>query len=185
MEQPSDWIDGKFLVLPTRTALPQRCVRTNRPVSERDYRVLDLPYLPRGLRIVMCLVPAFLLFAPFVVRNRCRVQAGISRQVRNRYLLRKLVAGMLISGSLITPFVLIALNRPDAAMVMASLFPLLFWGGFILLLLFGSPLTIQRRAGEHYWLDGCSAEFLKSLGVLGEESPGPSIPPMPANPAGS
>jgi hypothetical protein len=174
MEQPSEWIDGTFLVLTDRTALPQRCVRTNRPVSEREYRIIDLRYLPGGLRIAMCLMPAFLLFAPFVVRNRCRVQTGISKQVRNRYLFRKLVAGLLIIGSLLAPFVLLVLNRSAAALLMVSLFPFLFWGGFILLILFSSPLTIHRHAGEHFWLNGCSPEFLESLQGSADEASPPS-----------
>jgi hypothetical protein len=172
MVQPTHAIDGDFLVLTDRTALPLRCVRTNRPVSEREYQTWDLPWLPLSLKIVMCLAPAFLLFAPFVVRRRCRVKAGISKRVRFRYLLRKLLACLFILGSLIAPVVCLGLGQLGAAMVSAVLFPFLFWGGFILLILFTSPLTIQQHIGDYFWLKGCSPEFLASIKAsLGEVTP--------------
>jgi hypothetical protein len=171
MVQPSQVIDGKFLVPTDRTALPPRCVRTNRPVSERDYHTLDLPWLPLWLKIVMCIAPAFMLFAPYAVRQRCRVQAGISKPVRFRYLLRKLVAALLILGSVIAPVVFLSLDQRGASIVSVLLFPFLFWGGFILLILFTSLLTIQRHIGDHYWLNGCSPEFLAGLNAsLGESA---------------
>ena len=174
MVQPSEWIDGKFLVLTDRTALPPRCVRTNQPVSERECQTWDLPWLPLSLRIVMCVAPMFLLFAPFVVRQRCRVQAGISQSVRFRYLLRKLLACLLIVGSLIAPVVCLAIGQTGAAVLTVVFFPFLFWGGFILLILFTSPLTIAAHSGDHFWLKGCSPEFLASLkGSLGETEPTP------------
>ena len=174
MVQPSEGIDGRFLVLTDRTALPPRCVRTNRPVSEREYHTWDLPWLPLWLKIVMCIAPAFLLFAPYVVRQRCRVQAGISKPVRFRYLLRQVIACLFILGSIIAPPVCIAFEQVGAAMVSVILFPFLFWGGFILLILFTSPLTIQRHIGDHFWLNGCSPEFLASLKAsLGEAASTP------------
>jgi hypothetical protein len=174
MVQPSEWIDGKFLVLTDRSALPPRCVRTNRPVSERECQTWDLPWLPLPLKIVMCVAPVFLLFAPYAVRQRCRVQAGISKSVRFRYLLRKLLACLLILGSLIAPVVCLAYGWTVTALVTVLCFPFLFWGGFILLILFTSPLTIAEHKGDHFWLKGCSPEFLASLNAsLGEAAPTP------------
>jgi hypothetical protein len=172
MDQPSEGIDGQFLVLTDWTALPPRCVRTNEPVSERERQILNLPWMPRWLKIVMCLSPVFLFFAPYVVRKRCHVQAGISQGVRLRYLLRKLLAGLLIVGSLLVPIVGLLLQHQAVAMAGILLFPPLFWGGFIFLILFTSPLTIHRCLGEHFWLQGCSPAFLASLQEpLGEETP--------------
>jgi hypothetical protein len=163
MEQPSERIDGSFLVLTDRTALPPRCVQTNQPVSERECQIWNLPWLPPWLTIVMCISPVFLMFAPYVVRKRCHVQAGISQGVRLRYLFRKLLAGLLIVGSILIPILCIVSEQPVAAMAAILLFPFLFWGGFIILILFTSPLTIHRCAGEYFWLKGCSPEFLASL----------------------
>lgn len=163
MVQPTEGVDGKYLILTDRTSLPLRCVRTNRPVNEREYQTWNLPWLPLWLKVVMCIAPAFLLFAPHVVRRRCRVQAGISDSVRFRYLLRKIVAGLLILGSLFAPLVFLNAGMLFALLVSLSLFPFLFWGGFILLILFSSPLKVQRNTGDYFWLDGCSPEFLASL----------------------
>jgi hypothetical protein len=144
-------------------------VQTNRPVSERECQIRSLPWMPRGLKVVMCISPVFLLFAPYVVRKRCRVQAGISRGVRLRYLLRKLLAGLLIVGSIVVPILCLVFEQPGAAMLATLLFPFLFWGGFIILIFFTSPLTVQRCVGEHFWLKGCSPEFLASLQELPAE----------------
>jgi hypothetical protein len=163
MAQPSEWIDGKYLVLTDRTALPPRCVKTNVPVGERECQMWDLPWLPPALKILMCIGPFFLLFAPYTVRRRCRLQAGLSKSVRHRYLLRKLLAGLLIVGSLIAPIICLAYGWMGAMMVTVVLFPLLFWGGFIYLILFTSPLTIAKHKGDHFWLQGCSPEFLASI----------------------
>jgi len=57
--EPSEWIEGKYLVLPDWTALPRRCVKTNRAVNDGEYRTVVLPWLPKWLKIVMCLSPFF------------------------------------------------------------------------------------------------------------------------------
>lgn len=163
MVQSAEWIDGKFLVLTDRTALPPRCVRTNRPVSELEYHTLALPWLPGWLKVVMCVSPAFLLFAPYVVRHRCRLQVGISKQIRYHYLFRKLLACLLIAGAFLIPVLLLVLQQNGAAMATLLMFPFLFWGGFILLILFSSPLTIHEHSGDHFWLAGCSPDFLESV----------------------
>jgi hypothetical protein len=163
MDQPAERIDGAFLVLSDWTALPARCVKTNLPVSERECQLMNLPWMPLWLKVVMCISPVFLLFAPYAVRKRCRVQAGISKGVRLRYLLRRLVAGLLIVGSFILPVVCVVLDLPTAALVALLLFPFLFWGGFVYLVFFTSPLSVQRCVDEHYWLKGCAPEFLASL----------------------
>jgi hypothetical protein len=125
--------------------------------------------MPLWLKVVMCVSPAFLLFAPYVVRKRCHVQAGISKGVRRRYLRRKLLASLLILGSVLVPIGLMLLQQPIAGMVSLLSFPFLFWGGFIFLIVFTSPLTIHQCVGERFWLKGCSPEFLASLQEPQEE----------------
>lgn len=110
MAQPSEWIDGKYLVLTDRTALPPRCVKTNAPVSERECQMFDLPWLSPALKVVMCIAPIVLLFAPHAVRRRCHLQAGLSKGVRVRYLLRKLLAGVVIVGALVAPPIFLLLE---------------------------------------------------------------------------
>jgi hypothetical protein len=161
--QPTQGIDGDLLVLTDKTALPPRCVRTNLPVSEREYRTWDLPCTPTWLRILMILLPAFLLFAPFVVRHRCRLKAGLSRNARYRYLLLKLLAIVLILWAIIAPIAFAGFDRPDAMLIYVAAFPFLFWGGFILLIMFSSPLTVIKHEGDKFWIKGCSPAFLESL----------------------
>jgi hypothetical protein len=163
MAQPSDWVDGQFLVLADRTALPPRCIHTNQPVSERECEIFNLPWIEPTLKLAMCFVPALLLIAPYAIKRRCRVQVGISRSVRRNYLLRKVAAGLVMLGALVTPFVLLASNWTGPLIIVFALAPFTFWGCFVYLVLFSSPLTIANHKGHHFWLQGCSPEFLASI----------------------
>jgi len=159
----SQTIDGKYIVLTDRTALPTQCVRKNQPVSEREYRKWDLPWIPIWLKIVMLLCPILLIVTPYAVRQRCRLKAGLSRGVWFRYFLLKLAAGFLILGSLVAPIAYAAADLQQWAIVAAALFPFCFWGGFAILILFSSPLSIAKVEGDLFWIKGCSPDFLESL----------------------
>jgi hypothetical protein len=68
-----------------------------------------------------------------------------------------------ILGSLIAPIMYAAVGL-DAWMTAAIvLFPLFFWGGFWILILFTSPLKIVKHEDGLFWLEGCSPKFLESL----------------------
>ena len=155
--------DGDLLVLKDKTALPMRCVHTDKPVTDRDYRNLDLGYIPSWLKVLSLLMPFFLIATPYAVRSRCRLKAGISRSVQRRFLIRKLLASLCILGSLLLPFALLYFNLPEIAIPFFLLFPFLFWGGFACLIWFCSPLKVARCENDHFWIKGCSPEYLESL----------------------
>lgn len=160
------------MVLTDKTALPPRCVRTNQPVTNREFRVWNLPWMPGWLRILMIVCPAFLLFAPFVIRRRCRLKAGISRGVKFRFSLIKLVAWVLILGAVIGPIVLVMVGLQSAAVATMVLTPFFVWGGALLYVFFSSPLEIARHLGDRFWIRGCSPAFLESLKEsLGDTAP--------------
>lgn len=163
LSKTSQAIDGKFVVLTDKTALPPRCVRTNLPLQEHEYRTWDLPWIPGWLKFIMLVAPAFLLFTPFVVRRRCYLKAGLSPGVRFRFFLLKLAAGLLILGSLFVPIACAALDLENGLLFAVVLFPISFWGGFVILILFSSPLSIGKHEGDLFWVRGCSPVFLESL----------------------
>jgi len=69
----------------------------------------------------------------------------------------------MIVGSVVVPILCMALEWYSAMGVTLLMMPLLFWGGFILLILFSDPLVIHDHDGEHFWLAGCSEDFLWTI----------------------
>lgn len=163
MKSISEGVDGKYLVVSNKTALPQRCIRTNQPISEREYTSWDLPYVQSSLAIFLLLGLWGLFFWPSATTNRCKFKAGLSSKIRLRYLLWKTIAIliMLISPVFLTGYLFIA----DEFFSMTSfiLFPLSLCLGTTLLFLYSSPFKVTRSKDGMFWIKGCSPEFLASL----------------------
>lgn len=119
--------------------------------------------MPLWLRIIMLLSPAFLLFAPFIIRRRCHLKAALSHTAWLRYFFLKLMAIFLIIGSFVVPTIYATVGMDEWAVYAAFLIPFLVWGGFAILILFSSPLTIAKYDGDRFWIRGCSPAFLESL----------------------
>lgn len=156
-------VEQKYLIIHDKTALPYRCIKTNQPISEKEYGAWDLPWLPGWLKVLMIFGPFFLLFAPLMTDKRCRVKAGISRSAKRRYQFHKALAVLLILGSLAIVPIGMALQSIPLIVFGCISFVFLFWGGFIWLILFSSPLRIARVEDEKFWIQGCSPEYLQSL----------------------
>jgi hypothetical protein len=156
-------IDGKLLVLTDKTALPLRCVKTNQPVEESEYRTWDLPWIPSWLRILMLTGVGFLFFVPFIVRRRCHLKAGLSRSAWLRFFISKLVAVFLIVGPFIPPMIFSTLRMDEWAFYSILCLPILVWVGLIILIMGSSPLSVAKHKGDRFWIRGCSPAFLESL----------------------
>ncbi|QEG33280.1 hypothetical protein Pr1d_05410 [Bythopirellula goksoeyrii] len=163
MSTISNRIEGKFLVVEDKTALPMRCIRTNRSIGAEEYRHWDLPYIPKWLVIVMLISPFLLIIAPFVVRRRCRLKAGLSKSVGRNYLLLKFFGASLILFSFLGSLLGILLGSSDIVMFTLGFAPIFFWVGFAILILFASPLRVIRQDDDLFWVKGCSVTFLESL----------------------
>ena len=163
MTNISSHVDGNELVIVDKTALPQRCVKTNRPISEPEYTTWDLPYIPTWLKILMLMAPFFMIAVPFAVRQRCRFRAGLSTSVRRRYFLLKLAAIALILLAFVLPGYGVATTNANLVLVGLVTFIPLFWGGIVLLVLFTDPLRVIQVKNELFWVRGCSVDFLESL----------------------
>jgi len=163
MAESSHAIEGKYLVLSDKTALPMRCVKTNQPVEENAYCAWNLPWIPAWLKILMLTGLGFLFFVPFVVRRRCRVKAGLSQTAWLRYFFLKLLAVFLILGSFVPPMIFGKLEMDEWAFYSFMCLPILIWIGLIILIMGSSPLSIVRHKGDRFWIRGCSPAFLESL----------------------
>ena len=156
-------VDGDCLVIPSLTALPRRCVRTNVDISEQEYTAWDIPFISRWLALLMLISWFLLLFVPGLVRRRCKFKAGLSASVRRRYFYRKLFAAMAI----LAPFLMIVLafffESGQWVIWAASLILPCTWVGFVIIAFYVSPLKVVRCEDQHFWIRGCSPEFLASL----------------------
>lgn len=156
-------VEGELLVVPDKTALPERCIRTNVSLDARKCQVERIPHYSHGFKLFLFVAPNLLVLAPLLARRHCFLKAGIAARVRRRLLLRKLIFGAMIAISLPLPFVLLALPEPRYAGLGWLCFPIGFYGGFLGLAFYSRPLKIVKYKHGMYWLSGCSPEFLASL----------------------
>lgn len=155
-------VEGAYLVVPTKTALPQRCVVTNQPVTEALYTAWELPFV-RSWIVFFLFGPLLLLFSPIIVRRRCMLKAGVSKEVRRRYLLLKVA--MLLLG--VSPLVLVAvaIDLRSEDLLLSLGFPgvvVVYVAAFVFIY-HTTPLKVVREEDGLYWIKGCSIEFLDSL----------------------
>ena len=81
MTSPGLKIDGDCLVITSLVALPERCVRTNEPISPREYHSWNLAFVPTWILVLMFLAPFFFFFGPFFAKKRCGFKAGLSKSI--------------------------------------------------------------------------------------------------------
>ena len=106
--------------------------------------------------MAMLISPILMFLVPFCVRRRCRIKAGLSRQIRLRYQLFKVAAILMVTSSFAIIFVGIAYASSELTLVGLLSFVPLFWGGFAILILFSDPLTISKFADGLFWLRVCA-----------------------------
>jgi hypothetical protein len=174
LDDPRPRVDPPYLVTRSLTALPQRCIKTNEPVSDVEYQVWDLPCIPRWLLTLMFVGPFFLLTGPYV-RQRCKLKAGLSKSARRkRLLVRALLMGVVLSPLLGAAMTIMTMSPAwgfysvtaiTAAFPALTLFVLQKW-----------PMRVRRVRGELCWISGCSPEFLAGLEAGGRVTPGNDEP---------
>ena len=155
-------VDGNCIVIPTKTALPRRCIVTNEPIPDNLYASWDLPYV-KGWLILLIFGPWMLILAPAIAKRRCKLMAGLSARLRWRYKLLKI---FLILLSL-SPFAVVAyaVSQKSLETLVAFGIPSMLATYFSVFayVFFSSPLKVTKCREELYWVSGCSASFLKSL----------------------
>jgi hypothetical protein len=158
-------VDPPHLIIPSKTALPKRCIVTNEPVSDSEYQVWDLPCIPRWLIALMFLGVFFLLTGPFV-RQRCKVKAGLSKKARRSRRIKRLLLYLLVASPLFAAAGAIA----TMSVVWVFLAPLSIGVAYFtipFMVLNSQPMRVRQSRDGLHWVDGCSPEFLASL----EEEP--------------
>ncbi|BBO32130.1 hypothetical protein [Lacipirellula parvula] len=172
--QLQPWVDGSCVVIPTQTALPQRCIITNEPVESSEYQVWNLPYIPRWLLMLMFMGPFFMITAPFV-RQRCKFKAGFSRRYRRRRLVWRSLLISILPMSIVMAGVAVATGRGEFLVLAVSclviscmLMPLL--------IIYAHPMRVVRHYDGLYWISGMSPAFLAGLEAMDSASTTPASP---------
>lgn len=156
-------VEPPYLVVPSQTALPLRCVKTNQPVDDDDYRVMHLAYMPTWLVILSIVMPIMLIASPFLMPRKCQIKVGYSTAARRRNLLLK--AGLLLTcvfGLIIVP-IMMAIGSKEGALIAFAYLPLVSYPSFVFLVLGTAPLVVHEQRQGLSWIRGCSPEFLASL----------------------
>lgn len=162
--RPESCVDGNYLVIPTKTALPRRCIITNQPVSDDCYTAWDLPFVHSWI-IFFLFGPWMLLFSPLLVKRRCKLKAAVSARIRRKYLWFKIA--LLLVG--ISPLALLALavdlRSEDMLLSLAVPGAIVIYVAAFAFVYHTTPMKVVKFKDELYWIRGCSTEFLDSLGA--------------------
>ena len=161
--RPTDFlpiVDGKILVVRSGTVLPPVCVKTNQPVTEKDMVRKVYYWCSPLVCILIFLSPLILILAYFIARKRCNLTFGLHPDVRRKYRNRMLVK--------LLAFVALLTAIPFAEAVSSSLLlPIvivLFLIALISIFIGNSPLSVTGHHRGDFSINGCSREFLASLG---------------------
>lgn len=149
-------VDGRYLVIRSRTNLPSRCVLTNRPTTDENMIKHRLNWAP--------------LFAFVSRRGRCTVHYALSRKIRKRHTFIRWLPSFLLIGFIIL-IVLLSLEShpltrsPGLGVLMFFVLgiSIQFARGF-------GPIEINKMRGDAVWLKGCCREYLEQCDREADEN---------------
>ena len=153
-------VDGKAIVVTSGAVLPQRCVKTNVPVSEADMVRKDF-YWCNPLWLLLFFVSGLLvIIIYFAVRKKCTLTYGLHPSVRRKYQVRVLIK-VALSVALFLAF-LFSTTTNSGGLIVALL--IAFFVSLIVAALGNSPIAVKNHVDGRFWMKGCSKEFLRELG---------------------
>lgn len=193
--------DGEYLVVPVENAVfPNRCVKTNREIDGREFRLtLDCAsksLINSDLKAVAGVAGVLtggtsrlgmgaLATAEFIAtRRRVKLQVGLNDKYSNRFRKVKRYAWRLMAAGILVPTVMILLLgyfAPDWSFRNRIVIPIVggtgfatFWIGVGLYIYYGMAILKPASLRENYaWLSGAGPDFLASLEQLPVDVPRP------------
>ena len=145
-------VEGDYLVIPTKIALPQRCVVTNQAVPDDLYTTWDLPFI-KGWLVFLVFGPFSMFFAPFVIKRRCKLRAALSASVRRKYMWKK--TGLLLLG--IAPFALVAIAlfyQYYDLFLLIAIGPIISYLAVFAYIFLLKPLKVVKIEDDLFWVSG-------------------------------
>jgi hypothetical protein len=151
--------DGKFLVVESIAVLPPICVKTNRPLTERDMVLKQFTWCSPWWGLLILLSGLLLIVVYFLVRKKCTLTFGLDPSVRRKYRNRALFKVVAAVGLFFALPVVAGTNSTPAIAVVLGLFVF----SIVSLLIGNASLSVANYRSGEFWLRGCSKEFLTTI----------------------
>jgi hypothetical protein len=157
-------VEDDALVIPSGYMMPQRCVKTNQPVSERDMVLTNLSWCPNSVGLSGVLGAPALVFDYFVGRELCTITYGLSPRLRYRNLFFILVKVLACLAFLVAAIYMAVLDSTHWIIEpLMCLFFVLFLLSVVVLFMSKQPLYVTDYRDGLFWLKGFSKEYLEGL----------------------
>ena len=152
-------VDGKYLVVPSRTVLPPVCVRTNQPVPEDDMLSKTFDWCSPWVALLILLNVLVLIVVYFIVRKKCTLKFGLHSSIRKRYRKRVLIKSVVA----IVLFIAIPFSAAGDVAALPIMLLVLFIAAIVSFFIGRSPLGVAKYRDGMFWIKGCSPEFLANI----------------------
>lgn len=149
-------VEGKYLVVRSGTVLPAFCIKSNTPLSQEDMKQRRLSWCSPIVGLLILLSGLLLILVYFVLRKRCAITFGVSRAVRRRFRIVRIVKIVAV----IVLFFALPLTAAIDNTVVSMTVLVLFLAAVVSLFLGNSLLTVTNHRQGEFWISGCSKEFL-------------------------
>lgn len=157
--------DGKLLVVRDGTALPMVCIRTNQPVTEKDWRktktLIWTPPWVYALIIVNLLIAAIVAT---IIQKKAKVTYSLGREARAS--INKKVGICLLMlfgavGAIVVAFV--QSNSGDSSFGALIITAVVLLIGSLVMMILTNPIKVSGYRDGWFQVKGCSPEFLDSI----------------------
>ncbi len=163
-EENSVRVDGDALVLPSGCTMPMVCVKTNRPVTEKDMVFTNLYWCPLWVAGLVLLSGCLLIIVYFLVRKECAITFGLDPNIRAKKVIATIVKIVLAIAMLGTSIALAISDSVHWIIEPLSFTAFALFLIFVALVFLGnSPLRAVNYHDGMFWVKGFSPDYLREL----------------------
>jgi hypothetical protein len=157
-------VEGDAFVCPSGCTMPQICVKTNQPVSERDMILTNLKWCPNSLGLWAVLGSPWLIVAYFAGRDLCLITYGLDRGLRSRSIFLTILKVLACALSLVAAIYLACSESTNWIIepLMYTFF-VLFLLAVLALFMGRQPLYVADHRDGMFWIKGFSQDYLDAL----------------------
>jgi len=158
------WRSVNTLVMRRDAKLPLRCVKSNEPVAEIDFK-RKLVWQPGWVAIMLLISPLIYIIVSLIVQKKATIYTGLSDEWRGKRMTRMLIATFIsLAGILLFAGGIVMANDMSVFAVIGGIF--LFIGGLIFGAYASRMVSASKISDTHIWLRGVCPEYLNELPEL-------------------
>jgi len=156
--------EGDLLLIRDGTVLPARCIKTNQPITARDWtRAAKIHWTPPWVWVLLLLSPLVALIVAAILQKKATLTYSLSRPVRSGYLKKSAFSLALFFFGVLLLIYSIGSDNPTLQMPGIVTAILMLVVGLVLLVVLGKAIAVKRHQDGWFAIKGCSPEFLASL----------------------